>query len=373
MNRFVPGLRLLLSGMVLLTVALLPLAVSAQGKTPKRPDRYVVSPPKGEPWTALKSQIDFYNKGNKISENIFFYPAIYAPYNLAYSRAQPTWHSKYDIELLNKKKLSWSVEFSADGQLSNSHRAFRRNYRSRTDKNGKKTFFNTPEWKVGYPQIQYKPRNLKIYEGSTKNFRSTWKYEIRPGKGDPAHRRWQVMYEIRLALYDQASKKFIKPVWIQIELVKQGHGERPAGTPVVIRGNDFSEWYLDKFGSAWTKKGDEVPVQRFSYITSYDPIGTRKDQNLVINFFPFLQYCAGKNLLGVTWDHQITEVNAGIEIGRGGRGTKFTTLYYGIGVWDKPNTKKKSGSPASGTREVSPQMAAMREQQTRVPTAVGAL
>lgn len=375
MNRFVPGLRLLLCGVVLLAIALMPLAVSAQG-TNVRPirvgtkkDDYLISPKKLNN-KELESQLNFFSKGTAISRDIHFYPNIFAPYNLAYSRDELAWHSRYFIKIHDKKDLRWSVDFSADGQLSENHSAFRDKYRKVINEKGKEVFTNTSLWKVGYPHIQYSPRNLKIFDGKKKNFRSTWHYEVRPGRGRARDRRWQVMYEIKLGVYDK-DNNVQKPVWIQIELIKQGHGE-PKGRVVEIPGNKFSKWRLGDFGSTWTKAGDKIPVFRFSHVRSYDPIGVRKSQKLEIDFFPFLQYCAVRKIFGITWNHQIIDVNAGIEIGRGGRGTKFITSKYGIGVLDKEETNS-SGSPASATQKKSRQLAAMREQETRVPSAVGAL
>jgi hypothetical protein len=337
-------LRILLCGFAFLATACV--AVS-YGQSAGKPEEFFINEPKSR--GDFTSQRDNVFRGRPMNKTIFR-GNMYSAGNLAYSESTPMDYSKFYFFIRDKKKNHWEVNFAAGGLISKKHPAFFRH-----EKGKKKGQMVMPAWMAGYPHLEFGFKNRTyIKDGREKdmNLRATWDWTMTatPGRGN----RWQVMYEIHIRKNGKLTNL------VQIEILKQGVGG-PEGKPVRVDGR---MWYRGKFPSTWA---ENVMVQRFSLAEGFKFNGKKRVQGMQINFFPFLEYLADRGIDGITKHHYLGGINAGIEIGRGYRGSKFETTYYGIALWKK----KPSGSKGTSSEESSEesgknalQMSAIRQEES---------
>ncbi|HEX5749686.1 MAG TPA: hypothetical protein VFZ09_25875 [Archangium sp.] len=242
-----------------------------------------------------------------MNSGINFYPNIWGPKNTARSTSDLGTPLRMSFQIQSRATASWSVDFQANGRLSSSSPA------AFFDANGN---YINPSYIKAYPHNK-STHGIYVWEGGTKNFRSTWDHGMSSTNWSAAS--YNVMWELRLSDMNNAN-----PYIVQIEILRSNHGND--GTPdTLIDGRYWKKGSFTTYGS--------TPVYTFTMQNSEISANTRR--TVAVNFMPFLQHLTNIGTPRTTWNHKVDDVNAGIEVIRGEPGTKFTTYSYGIGIWDK--------------------------------------
>jgi hypothetical protein len=261
--------------------------------------------------------------GYEIDSNYSIWLNLWAPLNTHGAIKDPAsghfYPMRAKINLWDRTSRSWDVTYDISGNMPlTSPFAF--------IKDG--ALSPAPSWFRGFPHLQTRPQNLYIYSGADKKLMVVWNCSATSPNW--AATRFNGIIEVRCNRDNDPAKEFI----IQIEVMRSQNGnDNPPDTWI-----NGKRWAVDTFRTVSNSAG-KVPVH--TYTMEGSKVSANASRSISFDLFPFIAHAINSRFERTSWNHTVSVVNTGVEIGKcvlpsaSSQLGKFSTSWYSSWVTNR--------------------------------------